>query len=203
MAVLKYKDSNGQWQSLPNVMVNQINVVQTTGTSTTDVMSQNAVTENLHSHTNKANLDSITGNVGTMAYENASSYSSATEVGTALNGKSDTGHTHIASDVTDLGTILSGKLDASAYTLSVVSAVTVSSDLYNVTCPASITDTSNNGAQAVVIYQNGGTTTDYTITVSTTYKSPDGQQISLTCPKNGYCEINYLNIGGTIYARGA
>lgn len=349
MAVLKYKDSNGQWKSLPSVMVNQINVVQTTGTSTGDVMSQNAVTENLHSHTNKTYLDGISGTVGTMAYEDTSSYSSATEVETALSGKLDTtaytptttvwgagtgtnsavlkggnnvangycsvaeglstsatsyqthaegastlasnGYAHAEgvstiangyashaegsatsatsqyshaegsftitlnqaehasgqynisskgsttfgdsgntlfsvgngtandakhnafeirqngdiylNDGSILQTTLNNKLDATAYTLSVVSAVTVSSDLSNVTCPDSITGASNSGAQAIVIYENSGTTTDYTITVSTSYKSPDGQQISITCAKSGYCEVNYLNINGTIYARGA
>ena len=50
-------------------------------------------------------MDAITGSVGTMAYENKTSYSSATEVNTALVGKSDTGHTHVASEVTDLGTM--------------------------------------------------------------------------------------------------
>lgn len=49
-------------------------------------------------------INSLTGTVGTMAFKNANSYSSATEVNTALSGKSNTGHTHVASDVTDLGT---------------------------------------------------------------------------------------------------
>ena len=47
MPAIKYKDKNGQWQILNQVMVNQVNVVQTTGTSSADVMSQNAVTEAL------------------------------------------------------------------------------------------------------------------------------------------------------------
>jgi hypothetical protein len=44
---------------------------------------------NIHTHSNKSELDSITGNVGTMAYENANSYSSATEVNTALSNKAN------------------------------------------------------------------------------------------------------------------
>lgn len=204
MAILKYKGSDGNFKPLANILVKGIDVVQTSGTSSADVMSQNAVTEfvgdvnntltshtsnteihvtaadkeKLHTHSNKASLDSITGDVGTMAYENVSSYSSATEVNTALGNKAD-------------------KADA------VVSAITVSSDLSNVTCPDSITGSSKSGAQAIVIYENGGTTTDYTITVSTNYKSPDGSQISITCAKGGYCEVSYINVNGTIYARGA
>ena len=47
-------------------------------------------------------LNSITGSVGTMAFQNTSSYSSATQVSTALNGKSDTSHTHASSAVTTM-----------------------------------------------------------------------------------------------------
>ena len=150
----------------------------------------------------RTKLNSITGTLGSMAYENTSSYSSATEVSNALGAKVNsatyTGHTadtnvHItAADRTKIDGIKP----------SIVSAVTVSSNLSNVTCPADITGSTNTGAQAIVIYENGGSTTDYTITASTTYKTPDGSQISLTCPKSGYCEISYLNINGTIYARG-
>lgn len=254
----------------------------------------------LHTHSNKTYIDGITGTIGTMAYEDKTSYSSATEVNNALSAKVNsatyTGHTadttvHFTTGTvqTQIDNSISGKvntsdivsaitpsnsastapiatkvvaenelvmtnaltdlddrkLDASAYTptdlsdyytksqtsgatelstafaekvdgttfsghtadttihsISVVSAVTVSADLTNVTCPTSITGSSKSGAQAIVIYQNGSTTTDYNITVSTSYKSPDGQQIDITCPKNGYCEISYINIGGTIYVRG-
>jgi hypothetical protein len=45
---------------------------------------------NNHTHSNKDALDSITGNVGTMAYQATSSYSSATQVNTALSGKVNT-----------------------------------------------------------------------------------------------------------------
>lgn len=246
-------------------------------------VSSHTANNSIHmSQADRDKLNSLTGTVGTMAYENVNSYSSATDISTALNGKSDTGHTHVVADITGLGTMatqntssyssatevenaLSGKVNTSdiiqtvnsttsastnpvstkavvdviasnervtsaalndlntalggksdtGHThsisdvsnldvmLGVVSAVTVSSDLSNVTCPDSITGASNTGAHAAIIYENSGTTTDYVITISTNYKSPDGQQISLICPKNGYCEINYLNIGGTIYARGA
>lgn len=48
MAVLKYKDSNGNYQPLVGINV-QCEVVQTTGTSTTKVMSQKAVTDYVQS----------------------------------------------------------------------------------------------------------------------------------------------------------
>ena len=100
------------------------------------------------------------------------------------------------------GSVDTHKANTNIHLLQIVSAVTVSSDMSNVTCPNSITGGSNNGAQALVVYENSGSTTDYTITVSTLYKTPDGNQLVLTCPANGYCEVSYVNINGTIYARG-
>lgn len=73
----------------------------------------------------------------------------------------------------------------------------------NQTAPESVVGQDNSGKVAHVIYKNTGTE-DYTIAISTTsgYITPDGQALELTCPQNGYCEINYLNIDGEIFVRG-
>ena len=88
------------------------------------------------------------------------------------------------------------------YTLSEVGAsmsvVNVSS---NTSSTCSITGSSNAGKSQTIIYSNS-TSTDYTVTVPTTYSTPDGAAIELTCPGGGYCEVSYINIDGTIYARG-
>lgn len=59
-------------------------------TANTEIHVTAADKEKLHTHSNKTSLDSITGNVGTMAYEDKASYSSATEVNTALDSKVNT-----------------------------------------------------------------------------------------------------------------
>jgi hypothetical protein len=60
MAVLRYKDENGVYQDLVGINV-QNEVVQTTGTSTTAVMSQNAVTNTLSGKADKtATVSSVT-----------------------------------------------------------------------------------------------------------------------------------------------
>jgi hypothetical protein len=132
--------------------------------------------------------------------------SALTEVNSAISDLEDiVGSGYTSSSITD---VIESRDQAIAAALNylnskgVVSAVTVSSNLNNVVCPNQILGNEMSGAQAAVVYVNSGTTTDYTITVSTTYKTPDGNQLNLTCPKNGYCEISYLNINGTIYARG-
>lgn len=65
----------------------------------------------------------------------------------------------------------------------------------------SITGAGNAGKIETIIYTNS-TAGDLIVTVPTTYTTPDGQAIELTCPAGGYCEVNYLNINGTVYARG-
>ena len=66
-----------------------LNNVVATHTANTNIHLTTTEKGQLHTHTNKTYLDGITGTVGTMAYENASSYSSATQVSTALNSKAD------------------------------------------------------------------------------------------------------------------
>ena len=66
-----------------------LNNVVTSHTANTNIHLTTTEKGQLHTHTNKTYLDGITGTVGTMAYENASSYSSATQVSTALSNKVD------------------------------------------------------------------------------------------------------------------
>lgn len=93
-----------------------------------------------HTHSNKNELDSITGNVGTMAYENTSSYSSATEVNAALADKADTATTYTKTEVDERDLWVSGTGENSAalkggnnvasgdYSVAIGSATTASSD---------------------------------------------------------------------------
>ena len=64
------------------------------GITSTKVGNWDTAASNSHTHSNSDALSSLTGSVGTMAYENITSYSSATEVKTALSSKSDNGHNH-------------------------------------------------------------------------------------------------------------
>ena len=79
--------------------------------------------------------------------------------------------------------------------------ITTGSSVSNVTC--SITGSANDGMMETKIYENNGSSA-ITISVSTNsgYKTPENKEIAPTCKSGGYVEINFLNIGGTIYARG-
>ena len=109
-----------------------LNNVVTAHTANTNIHLTSTEKGQLHTHTNKAYLDGITSNVGTMAYENASSYSSATQVSTALSNKVDKTEYATFSAATNtsikdlsgqsktvaaaLNDLNARKLDASAYT---------------------------------------------------------------------------------------
>ena len=60
MAVIKFKNALGQWEAITNYAVSPITPVQTTGSSTSDVMSQNAVTQALNTKANSADVYSKT-----------------------------------------------------------------------------------------------------------------------------------------------
>jgi len=84
----------------------------------------------------------------------------------------------------------------------VQSSMSVVAISVNTSSVCSITGAGNSGKSETIIYTNSGSS-DLTVTVPTTnIQTPDGQAIELTCPAEGYCEVSYLNIGGTIYARG-
>lgn len=119
MPGIKYKGTDGQWHLLNNVMVAPINVVQTTGTSTADVMSQSAVTE------------VVSGINETLT----TSYSSATEVSNALSAKVNsatyTGHTadttaHFSGDEKT-------NLDSLATNIETISGITATDKLIHET----------------------------------------------------------------------
>ena len=58
------------------------------------------------------------------------------------------------------------------------------------------------GEQKTVIYLNN-TASEITVTIpNTDYATPDGASIIIPVPSGGYGEVNILNIGGTIFARG-
>lgn len=80
------------------------------------VVSSHTSDTSIHlSASDRTNLDSITGSVGTMAYEDASSYSSATEVNTALGNKADASHSQ-GSDTISSMTSYSMALESGAIT---------------------------------------------------------------------------------------
>ena len=56
--------------------------------------------------------------------------------------------------------------------------------------------------QTDVIYVND-TGEQHTVGVShESYRTPDGRLMVVTVPAGGYAEINFLNIGGTVFVRG-
>lgn len=78
-----------------------------------------------------------------------------------------------------------------------ISVVAISTDTQS---SCSIIGSDNSGKCQTIIYMNNSGS-DLVVTVPTTYATPDGAQITVTVKSGGYCEVNYLNMNGTIYAR--
>lgn len=116
-----------------------LNNVVTAHTANTNIHLTTTEKGQLHTHTNKTYLDGITGTVGTMAYENASSYSSATQVNTALVDKVDkteyaTFSATTNTSIEDLGrqskTVASALNDLNAKKLDTTAYTPVDTSLY-------------------------------------------------------------------------
>ena len=121
----------GQWDEAYTAKHSHDNKTVLDGITTAKTSSWDTAATSAHNHSNKSTLDaitassvainSLTGAVGTMAFQNTSSYSSATQVETALGEKSDTGHTHVKADITDFPAINDGTFTISGNGASVVS----------------------------------------------------------------------------------
>ena len=85
--------------------------------------------------------------------------------------------------------------------MSDVATISVEPISANKQSSCTITGGDNIVKSQTIIYTNSGSS-DLTVTVPTTYKTPDGAEIILTAKAGGYCEVNYLVIGTTVYARG-
>lgn len=72
-------------------------------------------------------------------------------------------------------------------------------DIYDVIFYNSSNDDTNKPSYTITIYNDAQIIDPQNFTI----KVPDGDQIELECPYGGYCEINYLRIGNTIYVRAA
>ena len=142
---IQYHSSDG-WKTI-ETGGESVNIAQTTGTSTTSVMSQNAVTTELNKKANTSHTHTASQVNGLATVATSGSYndlsnkptiptvdsvlsSSSTNpvqnkvVNTALAGKANSRHVHAISDVTNLQTTLNGKANTThTHTASQVSGL--------------------------------------------------------------------------------
>lgn len=70
----------------------------------------------------------------------------------------------------------------------------------NVNSTCNITGAVNAGKSQTIIYVNDSGSSKV-ITIPNTYRTPNGSEIIIDVANGGYCEVNYLNVGGIVYAR--
>ena len=139
-------------------------------------------------------------NGGTITTSGTLSVKYGTAAGTACQGNdSRLSNSRPASDVY----AWAKESTKPTYIASEVMSISTVAISANTSSTCSIIGLVNAGKAQTIIYTNSGSS-DYTVTVPTNEAiiTPDGAAIELTCPAGGYCEVSYLNIGGTIYARG-
>ena len=86
--------------------------------------------------------------------------------------------------------------EAPAYTYSAITA-----NVNSFISPIA-SGTSNNNMQAHVLFHNTGSS-EVTVTVPTTYKTPGAAAITLKIKAGGFGEVNCLVLGGYIFIRTA
>lgn len=149
----------------------------------------------------KGNVSTISGSVGTLS----------TNI-TNLSNKVDTVSGNV-STVSGNVTTLSNSLNSLTQTVNNIQTTTNSLDKVkpNLQVISVSEDTPNqqaptlaDGQDAVVIYKNTNETNKVVVSIASgLYVTPTGEDLTFTIPVNGYCEVNYLKIGGDIFARGA
>lgn len=164
-----------------------------------------------------AKLGSTTKPVYTSAagtFAECSTYAGGTAV--TLNGTSKASSTASFYAPTDAGT--SGQFlqsnGSGAPSWATVTIPSKMSDIANLSVVAvtadtasscAITGSGNAGKSQTIIYTNTASgAVDRTISIPSGVLCPDGTtdgSATITCPAGGYCEVNYLNIGGTVFAR--
>lgn len=157
------------------------------------IPSQTAVKGNAESEYRTGNVNITPANIGLGNVGNFKAVSTE-----ASQGLTDTEKANARTNIGAGTSSFSGSYNDLSNKPILIQQLIISS---NTSSTCSITGSSNSGKEETIIYANSGSS-DVTVTVPTTYKTPDGAAIELTCKAGGYCEVSYLNIGGTIYARG-
>lgn len=181
MAVLKYKNAQGEYVALNNYSVSPITIEQTTGTNTDTVMSQNAVTTALAS---KADTDSVysktdANNIFLSQESAANTYATSTDVSSLSTTVTSIQETvnNLPSSIDDAVTSASAS-GASPLTLSASisdNTLTISGSIAEATSSANgymtTTQVANlTDALSEYTYNNGVTTASSIASIPVTYK---------------------------------
>ena len=222
MSAIKIKEGNSFVQ-YPTVSVQGITVVQTTGTSTTDVLSQKAVADNYVAKVSGKGLS-------TEDYTTADQTKlSGIATGAEVNVQSDWNVTDTSSDayIANKPTNVSAFTNDSNYATetyvgnqiavdhtvqtSTSSGGTLSLDgskamhLVTLTGNVSALTLSTNPTSGYSTHIIFTATSEYTVAIaydSTNRITPDADDVTFTVPADGYVEINFLNLNNKIFVRG-
>lgn len=229
MATIKYRTSSGEYQTLTNYSVQPITPVQTTGTSATDIMSQNAVTTELNKKATTATtlsgygiadakisdgvitlgsntITPLTAETGTVASVTITGGTGISVTNSAPITKSGKRGISISTDYRDkinIATTLASFSEGANTTWSVASIpVTKRLCIANVGGGGSFTlaSTPSAGREIHVIVRNTNSS-DIIITIPSNSPYNNNGVDSLTIKAGSFGEINAISDGSTVYIR--
>lgn len=212
MAVLKYKTQNGQYASLVNYNVQPITPVQTTGTSATDIMSQNAVTTELNKKITPSEVQTKITDATTSLISKTDAYTAiygqATKPSGVTNVTSSNFSTQVTSDATVSKLVTEDTRNSGHKNVTSISAIPIDKRLVFCTISAGgsfgLASTPADGKEVHIIVKNSSTA-QITITIPNngTYVNMDGMDgsSSLTIGPSYYADINVVSDGSKMYVR--
>ena len=179
MAVLKFKNQDGEWVALTNYSVSPIEPVQTTGSSTTAVMSQNAVTVELNKKANTTH----THTVSQITDLNLGNYATTESVSQAISDATfNNGHNAVSS-VT--GIPVSKRL--------VIATISNNGSFTLASTPADGREIN------VIVHNTSGSDIEITMPSGSNYVNMSGD--TLTVAGSSYADINVISDGTNMYIR--
>lgn len=229
MATIKYRTSSGEYRTLTNYSVQPITPVQTTGTSATDIMSQNAVTTELNKKATTATTLSgygiadakisdgvITLGGNTITPLTAETGTVASVTITGGTGISVTDSTAITTNGTrgiSISTDYQNKINNATTLVSFLEGVNTTTSVASIPvtkrlCVATISgdgeftlaSTPSAGREIHVIVKNSNSS-DITITLPSSSSYNNNGVDSLTVKGSSFGEINAISDGSTVYIR--
>lgn len=196
MSVIKYKNAQGKWVALSNYTVQPIEPVQGTGSSTTAIMSQNAVTTELNKKANSTDVYTKDDANETFLSKTEADTTYVTE--TELNEKGYATTSSVSTAIAET------TFNTGHNSVSSIANIPVTKRLVIATITAngsfSLASTPADGREIhVIVHNTSGSDIEITMPSGSNYVKMSGD--TLPVAGSSYADINVISDGTNMYIR--